>query len=230
MFDLDNLHECLDLLGQGIFAPRDSLNRALASFVYINKPSVLYEVFKFFLPPFNASNEMEALGLMAQNSRHFFSLPTESFSISRDMWNQISPQYTRGIFDAAAIGQYLLGIDPRNCPLQVKRNGFKNENCLIDWSKYNFIADYDSLSMLDLATLSTYKCYNLHVHSKRFKLATNILRGNHRLVERLNNGRAIIIGSRIMVIMGGPMRFLMKLLRFGIRYLDRLTFFMSKNC
>jgi len=43
------------------------------------------------------------------------------------------------IFDGAAIGQYLGGIDPRNCPGNEDTSGFVNETCVVNYSKFKFI-------------------------------------------------------------------------------------------
>lgn len=70
------------------------------------------------------------------------------------------------IFDAAALGQYVGGVDPRNCP---SKPGFINESCVfnpsllhISWKKDNLgrkipYATYKSLE---------YRINNLHIHSK----------------------------------------------------------------
>ena len=56
---------------------------------------------------------MSAFGLYAQKSKNFFSLPTESFKENLRLFNTMHPHYTQGIFDAASIGQYCFGIDPK---------------------------------------------------------------------------------------------------------------------
>ena len=42
-----------------------------------------------------------------------------------------------GIFDSAAIGQYLGGVDPKNISGNTK--GFINKTCVVKYNNYNFI-------------------------------------------------------------------------------------------
>ena len=85
---------------------------------------------------------MDALGIYAQRFQdHFFSLPTESFRENASTWNLIDPETIGGIVDAAAIGQYLLGVDPIHCRWKPCRNGFINENCRVDFGAVNFIVE-----------------------------------------------------------------------------------------
>jgi hypothetical protein len=73
------------------------------------------------------------------------------------------------IFDAAAIGQFLGGIDPihkNNAP------GFINESCLFNPSllKYEWRLDEQGRSVLyALFNERAYRIINLHVHSKRLR-------------------------------------------------------------
>ena len=75
------------------------------------------------------------------------------------------------IFDAAAIGQYLGGVDPRNIPGDT--TGFINETCVVNYSYYKFIWKFNLI-------LNIYQPYilidnieilinNLHIHSKSLK-------------------------------------------------------------
>jgi hypothetical protein len=70
------------------------------------------------------------------------------------------------IFDAAAIGQYLGGIDPRNQSGDTR--GFVNETCVIKYNKYNF--EWIKINNLFIPHIiinsNKYKICNLHIHSK----------------------------------------------------------------
>lgn len=75
----------------------------------------------------------------------------------------------QSIFDAAALGQFLGGIDPRNGPSLA---GFVNESCVFDPSRLEFIWEIDEegrkipyARYLD----QTYRINNLHIHSKQLK-------------------------------------------------------------
>ena len=71
------------------------------------------------------------------------------------------------IFDAAAIGQYLGGIDMIHTNGGVP--GFVNETCVVDYSKYTFHwvkEDTNFVPMLKTNEIF-YKIAGLHIHSKR---------------------------------------------------------------
>jgi len=73
-----------------------------------------------------------------------------------------------GIFDAAAIGQYLGGIDPQN--QEGDTRGFINETCVVDYSKYTFhwIKNIKGLYIPHIRIEDTdYPIFNLHIHCKR---------------------------------------------------------------
>ena len=114
LFNFDDLDDKFNQIGHGIFVPRDGKFRAIASFIYCNRPSCLDELLSLYSPPFNPENDMQALGIYANKSKYFFSLPTESYEYTKRIWKVLLPEITNGLFDAAAIGQYCLGIDPRN--------------------------------------------------------------------------------------------------------------------
>ena len=73
------------------------------------------------------------------------------------------------IFDAAAIGQYLGGVDPRN--IEGDTRGFINETCIIKYNKYKFEwIKIDELFIPHIIIDSNkYKICNLHIHCKNLK-------------------------------------------------------------
>ena len=75
-----------------------------------------------------------------------------------------------GIFDAAAMGQYLGGIDPKNKPGNAI--GFINETCLVKYNVYKFIwkegKPYIKIDGKEVPI------YNLHIHCKNLKKFTNM--------------------------------------------------------
>jgi len=70
------------------------------------------------------------------------------------------------LFDGAAIGQYLGGVDPRN---QKSKPGFINESCVFNPSRFLFewIKD-DKGREIPYAIFKDckYRINNLHIHSK----------------------------------------------------------------
>ena len=75
------------------------------------------------------------------------------------------------IFDAAAIGQYLGGIDPRN--QSGDTIGFVNETCIFDYSAYKFIwkNNDDNHFKVPFIIINSieYPIINLHIHCKNLK-------------------------------------------------------------
>lgn len=88
---------------------------------------------------------------------------------------------TEIIFDGAALGQYLGGVDYRNLPEQNDMNtvnnpsrGFVNETAIIKASDYEFLKLKTELDDLQvpiripiLKSVNLHKIFNLHIHSKQ---------------------------------------------------------------
>jgi hypothetical protein len=70
------------------------------------------------------------------------------------------------IFDAAAMGQYLGGIDPKNCATNTV--GFVNETCVIKYNQFKFI--WKTINDIKRPFLKIgdkeIRIFNLHIHSK----------------------------------------------------------------
>ena len=163
-----NCNVLLDKLNQKfMYIPFDTYERNIASIIYI--PSA--PIFKLILDNYdfnkndmqNFSNIKHITGLI-QNfpifPQQFASNPEESF-VSEN--SNIFPY----IFDAAAIGQYLGGIDPRNSTTP-NTVGFVNETCTIKYNKYSFIMNKDKLPFINIQGTEI-PIFNLHIHSKILK-------------------------------------------------------------
>ena len=73
------------------------------------------------------------------------------------------------LFDAAALGQYFGGIDPRNGS---SKPGFVNEDCLFNPVRLMFEWEFDQKGRdVPFACFgqTRYRINNLHVHSKNLK-------------------------------------------------------------
>ena len=72
------------------------------------------------------------------------------------------------IFDAAAIGQYLGGVDPRNDASHTI--GFVNETCVIKYNNYKVWVEYDENEKRKKPFIiindKVVPIFNLHIHSK----------------------------------------------------------------
>lgn len=85
----------------------------------------------------------------------------------------ISKSFTTFIFDAAALGQMVGGVDPRNIGGDTR--GFVNEECVIKYNDYGTIVwidykPYYRLHMKGIALERDIPIFNLHIHSKNLHL------------------------------------------------------------
>jgi len=195
IFDLTDLNFLLNSTGSGLFCPRDNFKRGIASLIYINNHDALDVLHNFYENSrLEELNDMSILGrLLSGHSDLFFSLPTENFFSTDVGWNTLKQVDLGGIFDAAAIGQYLMGIDIRNSFLPVF-NGFSNENAGYDLNSLLFLLDASQSSLNahnPLTNVST-KIYNLHIHSKNFYLIKNGRLPN--IISKINQSSKTCIG------------------------------------
>lgn len=192
IFDISQLNLLLDIIGKGLFIPKDSQERCIASFLYINKKQILEDFCNYVLTnPKQLSNDMLLLGDFSDNNIEVFYLPNESAFNDFNTIDYLDQNILGGIFDAAAIGQYLFGIDPRNTFFPVF-NKFINENVKYDLSKCVFKISISDNS----AYLNGIKIYNIHIHSKIFSKLTNE-KWLLRVVNRINNNKKSYIAHRI---------------------------------
>jgi hypothetical protein len=120
-----------------MYVTMDSNTRCIPGIMYIPN----HELFNKLIENYNYSkNDMENLGIFFNNNRnmvHAFPIINNSNSIgtTKTIYNEHFEKFN-GIFDGAAIGQYLGGVDPRNIPGDTC--GFVNETCVIKYDKYKF--------------------------------------------------------------------------------------------
>ena len=196
IFNIADLSGRLDSVGSGLFSPRDSESRGIASLIYINNSLCLDCFTHVDLNNTGVGlNDMTFLGLQLQFSKQFFSLPTEnSFDNHQNKkWKYISSEIAGGIFDAASLGQYLFGIDHRNTFFP-SFNGFINENSGAHLKYLNFEVDL-SAGVCEVRIQNNNKrfnVYNIHVHSKIFEIIKNHEQ-LEMLINRINNGKKTLV-------------------------------------
>lgn len=194
IFDISELGNRLDTIGKGIFAPRDVMDRAIPSLIYINEISALEELCAKIFIGSGKKNDMYVLGEFLRDSPQGFSLPTESAFNLKCHWSTIDPQVTGGIFDANAIGQFVLGIDPRNQEKKwIVRNGFMNENMQVNLKNCLFSFGVDGKLELKIESKS-YRLHNLHIHSKRMHYVLNPDSLNNVLAKLANQQQTQFLG------------------------------------
>ena len=230
IFDIDTLNCTLNKLGKGIFVPRDAVNRGIASLIYINNANSLSKITSFYSnnPSVIAHNDMDILGSLSTHDCDFHSLPTESESFTKNFDSNgqiIHSHQTGGIFDAASIGQYILGFDPKIVAKIFVHNCIYNENLHFDFSRVSFELDVDKCisQMTELQSKSSKKLYNIHVHSKLFDLIDNP-KTLLRIVERLNNGKRSMLYFNLYNFFYLNVRYIVaRMYKFIIKPLLRLT-------
>lgn len=167
-----------------IAATFDNEDRCIPGFVWIaNCPSMESLARYFTLKANEKKSDMEVLGSYRKDDPEHFA---KTLPIIMSDYNLVYPlesphhhktntpeRYSnnenvfQGIFDAAAIGQFLGGIDPIHANNQP---GFINESCLFNPSflEYKWLADNEGrLIPYAIFRNKMYKIFNLHIHSKR---------------------------------------------------------------
>lgn len=152
-----------------VYLPFDTMTRNIASIMYI--PS--HNIFKTLLDHYDfKKNDMEVFSELRSHNC------IENFPIfiydehSSEEFRFVTYNYSKFkyIFDAAAIGQYLGGIDPRN---QIGNTvGFINETCVIKYNEFPFIWKYEKDIKKPFLIINDQEIpiFNLHIHSKQLHL------------------------------------------------------------
>ena len=156
--NLDNIIDCFKY--DKVYAPFDAPNRVIPSFIFI--PNHL--AFKPIIDNYNYNlNDMQNLAQFDENIIE----PLPIF-INNGYTNKFNKNYNdfNVIFDAAAMGQYLGGVDKRNDPNDTR--GFVNETCVIKYNEYKFlwIKNYGIYTPYIKINDEIIKIINLHIHSK----------------------------------------------------------------
>ena len=145
-----------------IAVPTDSPGRVIPSFMYFRDADSIQHMINFMVDNVpNFTNEMQLL----KAYMNAFPERMKALPIARPPF--VPGEYAnhldefKCIFDAAALGQYVGGIDPRNKPGNTE--GFINETCV-------FPADRAGLEWRDgLPWAFGLPVVNLHIHCKNLK-------------------------------------------------------------
>lgn len=152
-----------------IYLPFDTYSRNIASIMFIPTASV----FKMVLDHYDFNkNDMENFSNISISTGLIRNLPifvSSSNNTSSHEYRFVTSNFERFggfIFDAAAIGQYLGGVDPRN--ISGDSTGFINETCVIKYNTYSF--DWDVIHGIKRPFIivdgNKIPIFNLHIHSK----------------------------------------------------------------
>lgn len=165
-----NCNTILDLFDKKyMYIPFDTYKRNIASIVYI--PSC--EVYKQILDNYDfGKNDMENFSTIKQKTSLIQNLPIFiNYNSNNNEVNFVTHNFDKFkyIFDAAAIGQFLGGIDPKNN--SDNTIGFVNETCIIKYNNFNFtwnIVDGVKKPFLNIKN-HVIPIFNLHIHCKNLK-------------------------------------------------------------
>lgn len=175
---------------QRIASTFDSEHRCVPGLMFVRNADALVPLLDHInrlvaLPDSNGTNDMELISRYRQlNGPDFIGalpiipprLPVDLRSLKGEI--PASPEFYSnlfeifgGVFDAAAIGQYFGGVDPRNTT-KVDTRGFINETCIFNPSLYRFgvAQDHKRRKYPTIGYGDTcWPIYNLHVHSKNLR-------------------------------------------------------------
>ena len=151
----------------------DSKDRCIPGLMFIPNCDILRKCIQMFNPTLN---DMQNFSLCYYKLNDIVDtlpifLENTTNNVLRIVTNNF--RYYGAIFDAAAIGQYLGGIDPRNKSGDTR--GFINETCVIDYSKFEFIWKIENGLKIPHIVVNNhnYPIINLHIHCKDLKTYIN---------------------------------------------------------
>ena len=152
-----------------VYIPFDTYNRNIASIMYIPNADIFKKIMDKY--DFN-KNDMENFSNIKKQTGIIHNLPI--FIQNNSLSNEekfVSENFHvfSCIFDAAAIGQYLGGIDPNNNPNDT--TGFVNETCVIKYNNYKiWFEEVDNIKRPFIEINDNkYEIFNLHIHCKNLK-------------------------------------------------------------
>lgn len=175
----NNLTDCIHLENDVItyinfdtLLPLIKHNKVYATFDCDTRviPGILYipnaDAFQPIIDNYNNNiNDMENLAKFDERVIEPFPI----FPIINNELTKFNKNYNdfKCIFDAAAMGQYLGGVDKRNQDGDTR--GFINETCVIKYNNYNFFWLYENnlFSPYIIVDGILIKIINLHIHSKQ---------------------------------------------------------------
>ena len=167
-YNCNELLKCID--NKCVYLPFDTYKRNIASIMYIPNSDTLGNILDLYD---YTKNDMDNFAAIQQNTGLIKNFPIfkGQFSVSNEeTFVSSNSDVFPYIFDAAAIGQYLGGIDPRNTTCK-STIGFINETCVIKYNKYKFI--YKMVDEIKkpfiVINQAEFPIFNLHIHSKQLK-------------------------------------------------------------
>jgi len=205
LFRIDRLILQLDASNRhGLFLPFHTSDNAVASVLYSNSQSALRSLLDFASTTSSFPNEMALIASWAKlNPEKVLPLPTIASvlsvnNISKSNLLTLDDTEVGGVVDAAQLGQWVAGIDPRNVPiLELPRTKFvqePDESLLsreqLSRLRFNLDAQNGVLSV-KYDENSEVKLFNLHIHSKIHKYLHRHDSSLEFLFSQANNSESV---------------------------------------
>lgn len=165
---------------KGLFFPFHSASAAIASIVYINDILALKSLIDFSQGDFKFANEMVLIAEWAkQNPNLIFQLPTTA-TLLQSRSDSFLPNVKLltaselgGVVDAAQLGQWIAGIDPKHLKLSVRPLTLfvdSSTEFLLSRKQLETLrfvhTELGAVNILSDSGLINVPLYNLHIHSK----------------------------------------------------------------
>ena len=154
---------------KNIYITMDHENRCIPGIMYIPN----YTLLNNLINNYNYSeNDMKNIAKFYNSNKDicktFPIINENSYFKYKNMYNDNFSEFN-SIFDAAAIGQYLGGVDPWN--ISGDTCGFINETCVVKYNNYKFkwIQKNEYFYPHIIIDEEVIPIINLHIHSKRLK-------------------------------------------------------------
>ena len=191
---------------QGLFLPFHTADLAVASVLYCNSQSALSSLLDFASTAGTFSNEMTLIANWAkQNPEQVSPLPTMASVVnlpadSSAIAPTLDSELIGGVVDAAQLGWWVAGVDPRNVPilkLPLTKFADQTENSLLSRNqlanlKFN-LNTHDGFLNVEYGRDISTNLFNLHIHSKVHR---HLLRSDsslEKLLTQANQDRPVLI-------------------------------------
>lgn len=153
---------------QHVYLPFDTYKRNIASIMYIPSSDIFKNILDCYDFNKDDMNNFSTIQREKGFIRNLPIFPTLKINPEFEFVTQNYELFEGFIFDAAAIGQYLGGVDPRN--IQGDTRGFVNETCIIKYNSFQFVWKDDNeirKPFMVVNNIIEIPIFNLHIHCKK---------------------------------------------------------------
>ena len=157
-------------LDDKIYVTMDAKNRCIPGIMYIPRHKLLKPLIDNY--DFKRNDMVNMSNFFYNHTDFVEPFPIIDNSVEHCTYNKNYETF-RSIFDGAAMGQYLGGVDPMN--EKGDTTGFVNETCHVKYNKYEFSWIKNGEHFLPYIIIGDNKILinNLHIHSKNLKKFRN---------------------------------------------------------